>query len=169
MKTDRTTLSWLFCLITALFFILSAARAQELPMPCIRTLEGHSHSVSSVAFSPDGKVLASGSFDDTIKLWDVQTGRALQTLTGHSDNVNSVAFSPDGKVLASGSATIKLWDVQTGRVQQTLTGYSDIVNSVAFSPNGKVLASGSYDNTIKLWDVQTRRALQTLTGPYVSS
>jgi len=110
--------------------------------------------------------LASGSWDKTIKLWDVQTGRALQTLTGYSGVVYSVAFSPDGKVLASGNddKTIKLWDVQTGRTLQTLIGHSSVVFSVAFSPDGKVLASGSEDNTIKLWEVQTGRVLQTLTG-----
>ncbi|MGI2909791.1 WD40 repeat domain-containing protein, partial [Hassallia sp. VBCCA 56010] len=80
----------------------------------------HSNSVRSVAFSPDGKTLASGSDDNTIKLWDVATGKLSQTLTGHSNSVRSVAFSPDGKTLASGSDdnTIKLWDVATGKLSQ---------------------------------------------------
>ncbi|WP_084763412.1 NACHT and WD repeat domain-containing protein, partial [[Scytonema hofmanni] UTEX B 1581] len=129
-------------------------------------LQGHSELVISVAFSPDGKTLASGSADKTIKLWDVATGKISQTLTGHSKWVNSVAFSPDGKTLASGSAdkTIKLWDVATGKLSQTLTGHSDGVYSVAFSPDGKTLASGSGDKTIKLWDVATGKPSQTLTG-----
>ncbi len=166
MKKNRTTLSKLFYSITTLLFILSTAYAQEVPIPLIRTLEGYYSAVNCVAFSPDGKVLASGSDDQTIKLWDVQTGRTLQTLMGHSGNVFSVAFSPDGKVLASGSGdrTIKLWDVQTGGALQTLTGHSSYVFSVAFSPDGKILASGSSDGTIKLWDVQIGRALQILTG-----
>ncbi|MBD2678357.1 MULTISPECIES: AAA family ATPase [Nostoc] len=132
----------------------------------VNTLEGHSSSVLSVAFSPDGKTLASGSNDKTIKLWDVSTGKAIKTLTGHSSRVYSVVFSPDGKTLASGSNdnTIKLWDVSTGKAIKTLTGHSSRVYSVVFSPDGKTLASGSYDKTIKLWDVSTGKAIKTLTG-----
>jgi WD40 repeat protein len=78
----------------------------------VRTLEGHTGWVYSVAFSPDGKLLASGSGDHTIKLWEVATGQEVRTLTGHTWNVLSVAFSPDGQLLASGSDyTIKLWDI----------------------------------------------------------
>jgi len=79
----------------------------------IRTFEGHTSGVTSVAFSPDGKLLASGSYDGTIKLWEVATGSLVRTLYGHTWVVNSVAFSPDGRLLASSSAdaTIKLWDI----------------------------------------------------------
>ncbi|MEJ6483261.1 ribosome assembly protein 4, partial [Nostoc punctiforme UO1] len=117
----------------------------------VNTLEGHSSRVYSIGFSPDGKTLASGSGDNTIKLWDVSTGKAIKTLTGHSNTVYSVGFSPDGKTLASGSGdnTIKLWDVSTGKAIKTLTGHSNTVYSVGFSPDGKTLASGSSDNTIK--------------------
>ncbi|MFZ1025629.1 MAG: protein kinase [Limnoraphis robusta] len=130
------------------------------------TYEGHSNSVLSVAFSWDSRTLASGSRDNTIKLWDVQSQRQIATLTGHSDWIYSVAFSPDGRTLASGSRdnTIKLWDVLTRREIATLTGHSNFVWSVAFSPDGRTLASGSRDNTIKLWDVPTRREIATLTG-----
>ena len=131
-----------------------------------QTLSGHSDYVFSVAFSPDGKVLASGSSDKTIKLREVKTGRLINTLSGHSHTVMSVAFSPDGRVLASGSfdKTIKLWKVKTGREINSLSGHSHYVYSVAFSPDGQVLASGSWDKTIKLWEVKTGRETHTLTG-----
>jgi WD40 repeat protein len=84
--------------------------------PGLQTLEGHSDSVESVAFSRDSQMLASGSYDGTIKLWDAKTGSVLQTLEGHSDWVRSVAFSHDSQMVASGSndKTIKLWDAKTG-------------------------------------------------------
>jgi WD40 repeat protein len=137
--------------------------------PCLHTtLTGHSHWVLSVAFSPDGQTLASGSHDKTIKLWDVKTGKLRYTLRGHSGSVRSVAFSPDGQTLASGSGdkTIKLWDVKTGKLRDTLSGHSGSVVSVAFSPDGQTLASGSYDKTIKLWDVKTGKVRHTLTGHF---
>ena len=123
------------------------------------TLEEHTDGVTSVAFSPDldSKILASGSADDTIKLWDVDSKSEIATLEGHSYDVTSVAFSPDGKYLASGSAdgTIKLWDVDSKSEIISLEGHTGAVTSVAFSPDldSKILASGSADNTIKLWKV----------------
>jgi|GEM_PF-1297353 len=140
----------------------------------LRTLTGHISMVNSVAFSPDGTTLASGSWDTTIKLWNVATGGLLRTLTGHTGYVYSVAFSPDGTTLASGSEdnTIKLWNVATGGLLRTLTGHTSYVDSVAFSPDGATLASGECeDNTIKLWNVATGGLLRTLTGHtgYVNS
>ncbi|WP_341737640.1 CHAT domain-containing protein [Microcoleus sp. CAWBG640] len=129
-------------------------------------LETHSSQVLSVSFSPDSKTLASGSADNTVKLWDVSTGKEIRTLQGHSSAVYSVSFSPDGKTLASGSndKTIKLWDVTTGKEIRTLKGHGNMVLSVSFSPDGKTLASGSGDNTIKLWDVTTGKEIRTLKG-----
>lgn len=127
---------------------------------------GHTFVVSSVAFSPDGKTLASGSADQMIKLWDVASGTELRSLSGHTGVVWSVAFSPDGKTLASASKdqTVKLWDVVSGRELLTLKGHTDDVWSVAFSHNGKMLASGCLDKTIKLWDVAKGSELRTLKG-----
>ncbi|HEU0173509.1 MAG TPA: protein kinase [Blastocatellia bacterium] len=130
------------------------------------TLKGHGDYVTSVAFSPDGKKLATGSWDGAAKLWDVGAGRELATLKGHRTYVFSVAFSPDGKRLATGSwdHTAKLWDAVTGRELATLKGHGDGVWSVAFSPDGKRLATGSRDRTVKLWDAMTGRELATLKG-----
>ena len=125
-------------------------------------LEGHTHYVLAVAFSPDGRTLASGSYDRTIRLWDVETEQHLQTLEGHTSNVLSVAFSPDESTLASGGEdntfllyddTVRLWDAKTGQYLQTLRGHTDGVTSVAFSRDGRTLASGSYDNTIQVWEL----------------
>ncbi|BAY62783.1 serine/threonine protein kinase with WD-40 repeats [Calothrix brevissima NIES-22] len=130
----------------------------------ISTLQGHFDWVLSVAISPDGKTLASGSRDKTIKFWNLATGKEIDTLEGHSHYVNSLAFSPNGKILASSShdKTIKLWDVGVAREIYTLQGHSRYVNSVTFSPDGKILASGSHDKTIKLWDMTTGRLIHTI-------
>jgi WD40 repeat protein/energy-coupling factor transporter ATP-binding protein EcfA2 len=130
-------------------------------------LLGHNDRVYSVSFSSDGKTLASGSGDNTIKLWNVETGKEIRTLTGHNGGVSSVSFSSDGKTLASGSGdnnTIKLWNVETGKEIRTLTGHNGGVSSVSFSSDGKTLASGSDDKTIKLWNVETGKEIRTLTG-----
>jgi WD40 repeat protein len=124
-------------------------------------LHGHKWDVNCVAFSPGGKILASGSVDKTIILWDVETRQPLGApLEGHHDSVESVAFSPEGTTLASGSRdkTIILWDVKSRRpLGAPLAGHKDWVESLAFSPDGKLLASGSLDETIILWNVETHQ------------
>jgi len=131
-----------------------------------RTLEGHSSGVTSVAFSPDGKSLASASLDKTIKLWNPAAQKEIRSLVGHLDWVHCVSFSPDGRLLASGSddKTARLWDAATGKELATLSGHRDEVLSVAFSPDGSILASAGDDNTVRLWDVATRNEIKTLSG-----
>jgi WD40 repeat protein len=136
----------------------------------LNTLTEHSKPVTSLAFSSDGKTIASGSRDNTVKLWNLD-GKLLNTLTGHSKPVTSLAFSSDGKTfssdgktIASGSRdnTVKLWNLD-GKLLNTLTGHSKQVISLAFSSDGKTIASGSRDNTVKLWNLDGK-LLNTLTG-----
>ena len=139
-------------------------------------LNGHTDTVTSIAFSSNGFTLASGSRDNTVRLWNARTGTLTDTLTGHTGDVWSVAFSPDGFTLASGSRdkTVRLWNVrsgpekeiyfideQTGKKKYTLDHAGDVW-CLAFSPDGRTLASGSRDNALRLWDPRTGRLKNTL-------
>ncbi|MHC4439324.1 MAG: protein kinase domain-containing protein, partial [Planctomycetota bacterium] len=141
-------------------------RLQHISDQSRMTLRGRDDWVSSVAFSPDGKCIVSGSKDSTIKIWDVETRAELMTLIGHKDGVGSVAFSPDGKRMVSGSddKTVKIWDVATGNELMALGRHGQRISEVAFSPDGKRIISGSADNTIKVWDAVTGAEVMTLRG-----
>jgi WD40 repeat protein len=122
--------------------------------------------VNAVAFSQDGSLLASGSRDQTVRLWNPMTGQEAQKLEGHTDWVTAVAFSQDGSLLASGSwdQTVRLWNPTTGQEAQKLEGHADSVTAVAFSQDGSLLASGSWDHTVRLWNPTTGQEAQKLEG-----
>jgi WD40 repeat protein/tRNA A-37 threonylcarbamoyl transferase component Bud32 len=131
----------------------------------LMTLRGHTDRVYGVAVSPDGKYIASGSRDKTIKVWNAATGAELMTLRGHNEGVGPVSFSPDGKQIVSGShdKTVKIWDWTTGAELRTLQAqHEGFITDSRFSPDGKHILSWGGDNTIKVWDAETGQELAAL-------
>ena len=129
----------------------------------LRSVSAHKDAVYSLALSPDGKILATGSYDQKIKLWDTETGQELRTLSGHNGCVYALAFRPDGKILASASAdrTVKLWDAATGDRKDTLAQSLKEVFALAFAPDGKHLYAGGADNRIRIWNISETAAETT--------
>ena len=162
----------------------------QRPDDLLRTFEGHSDAVTSVAFSPDGARLLSGSSDNTLKLWDAASGQLIRSWAAQRLSVTAVAFSPDGRYLLSAGSdpsgrmdnSVKLWDAQSGQLVRVFgayatytpegtkwhgsvqDGHTDSVTSVAFSPDGTRLVSGSDDKTVKHWDVSSGKLIRTLEG-----
>jgi WD40 repeat protein len=151
---------------------------------CVHTLEGHTNHIRTVAYSPDGSRIVSGSEDETLRIWDSHTGECLKVLPGHQGSIWSVACAPPQR-LVSGSMNqrVKLWDLKTGECLTTLQGYSDAIWAIALQPQGHpvlpsasdpvppappaptlIAASGSADHTVKLWDITNGQCLRTLTG-----
>ncbi len=153
-------------LFASLLLLAEGAGAQDRPkveiVPSIR----HSRMITSVALSPDGTYALSGGWDNTLKLWEVATGRLLRTSYGHASPVRSVVFSADGASILSGSSdkTVKLWDTATGQVIRTFEGHSAGVASAAFSPDGTRVLSGSTDKTLRVWDAATGQVIRTFEG-----
>jgi WD40 repeat protein len=163
--------------------ILAISSSEEVKLWDIRTgeelktlgggsfLDGHTDLIRAIALSPasHSQILATGSVDQTVMLWNIYTGQRFQIFDSHTKPVSSVAFSPDGQILASGSEdqSVMLWDVHKRQGIRILREHTSGVKSVAFSPDGQILASGSNDETIKLWDVKTGECIQTLSArPY---
>ena len=126
----------------------------------LRTITGHADCIYAVAFSPDGKSIATSSYDKLIKLWDVNTGSEIRTLKDHIDAVFALAFTPDGKHIISGSAdrSVKVWDPATGQRLYTLSDPQDGINTIAIDPTGKYVAAGGLDKTIRIWEIGDKDA-----------
>jgi WD40 repeat protein len=114
----------------------------------------------AVAVSPDGRFIVSGSWDCTVKVWELESGRLLRSLEGHTDGVRAVAVSPDGRFIVSGSddRTVKVWELESGRLLRSLEGHTGGVRAVAVSPDGRFIISGSDDHTIRAWDPESGKS-----------
>ncbi|ETO27540.1 G-protein beta WD-40 repeats containing protein [Reticulomyxa filosa] len=132
----------------------------------LKVLQGHDDVMTCVRFSSDGSRIISSSYDETVRIWNIASGKQIQIFKGHSDLVYAAEFSPDGNIVVSCSKdkTIRLWDVKSGSEIMKLQGHSDQLLDVNFSPDGKKIVSCSYDKTIRLWDVSSGKELQKLKG-----
>ncbi|MFM7369091.1 MAG: WD40 repeat domain-containing protein, partial [Sphaerospermopsis kisseleviana] len=132
----------------------------------LRTLTGHKNRIRTIAITPDGTKAVSGSDDNTLNVWDLETGTKIHTLIGHNKRVRAAAITPDGTkaVSASNDNILKVWDLDTGTEISTLTGHNHFVRVIAITPDGKKAVSSSDDNTLKLWDLEERKEISNFTG-----
>lgn len=132
----------------------------------ISTMTGHVGSIASLAFSPDGRKILTGSEDKTARIWTIRTGDLFRVLEGHDGRVLATSISPNGKVAATGSSdkTVRLWDVDTGRLRHVLEGHRRSIFGLRFSDNGRRLLSLSYDNTVRIWNVANGKSVAVLAG-----
>lgn len=168
LHTYRIRVAFLAVIVT---FCMSCEEHGAEPAPVVK-LTGHTLPIEALAYSPDGRLAVSGSRDETVRLWDLQSGKELRRFAGHTEQVVAVAFSPDGKLIASGSGdrnvarlnpkapndcSVRVWDVTSGKEVQRLEAHTFEACSVTFSPDGRTLASGGADRLCILWDVETGR------------
>ena len=142
----------------------SAAVPTGFTLRC--TLRGHTKWIGRIAWSPDGRLLATPGADSTVRVWDTDTGQSVRILERHAGTVFGVAWSPDGRLLSSGGldSTVRVWDVGTGQLVRTLEGHTEIVYGVSWSPDGRLLASCGGDKTVRVWDAGTGHPVRTLAG-----
>jgi len=148
------------------FLVLSLISFAQDDAPQLVLPIGHTARVNSIAFSPDGRYILSGSYDTTIKLWEFSTGREIRSFVGHTDAVTSVAFDPDGQHIISGSwyGSVKVWRIDTGQAINTFRPHTYWINSMVLSKDGRYILSGSGDKTIKLWELETGHIVRTFLG-----
>ena len=141
------------------------------PSPWVVSIEGHTRVIRTVAVSPDGRLIVSGSDDQIIKVWELDSGRLLRSLGGHTGEVNAVAVSPNGReiISASDDKTLKVWDLESGRLLRTLEGHSGGIVAISLTPDGKRVVSISEDKTIKVWDLERAQLLRSLEGSTIPS
>jgi WD40 repeat protein len=147
------------------FLRVRHAATRESPS-LVRNLGGHTHSVQACAVTPDGRHMVSASRDQTLKVWELESGRVVATLEGHTDWVRACAVTPDGRhvVSASDDQTLKVWELGSGRAVATLEGHAHWVNACAVTPDGRYVVSASHDKTLKVWELATGCAVATLEG-----